>query len=112
KVYKLLPPPKEELDDVLAFIFTGIKPPTDQDLGRTPMLVRRTAVSNALEWLKLNHSDYSDLDIDYGTLATYPEHGIPVNVIFRPTEDGSNVIAAATTKRAGRGKLRLYDYGR
>ncbi|KAJ2911858.1 hypothetical protein MD484_g8555, partial [Candolleomyces efflorescens] len=39
KIYQKLPPGREELDEVIAFIFTGIKPPTEEDLGRTPMLV-------------------------------------------------------------------------
>ncbi|RXW14064.1 hypothetical protein EST38_g11791 [Candolleomyces aberdarensis] len=97
KVYQLLPPCKEDLDEVLAFIFTGIKPPTDQDLERTPMLVRRNKVASALEWLKLNHCDYADLQIDYNTLQTYPESGVPVKVVFRSSVDGSNNIASATS---------------
>ncbi|KAF6753996.1 hypothetical protein DFP72DRAFT_794471, partial [Ephemerocybe angulata] len=85
------------IDEVLAFIFTGASPPTEDDLKRTPMLVRRNAVGRALEWLKLNHSDYSDLNIDYATLATYPESGAIVKVLVRTIEDGSNVIPSATS---------------
>ena len=31
KVYKTLPPPIEEMDDVLAFIYTGLCQPTKAD---------------------------------------------------------------------------------
>ncbi|KAJ3532259.1 hypothetical protein NMY22_g7818 [Coprinellus aureogranulatus] len=101
KVYQNLPPTREELDDVLAFIFTGIRPPNEDDLERTPMLVRRNKVGTALEWLKANHADYQDLNIDYATLDGYPESGIPVEVIFRKTEQDTNVVAAATSVHEG-----------
>jgi len=57
KVYKTLPPPREDLDDVLAIVFTGPTKPTLDDFNRTPFLVRRNHVAKALEWLKLNHAD-------------------------------------------------------
>ncbi|KAF8223702.1 hypothetical protein L208DRAFT_1315591, partial [Tricholoma matsutake] len=40
KIYNILPPPVGELDDVLAILFTGPSKPTEQDLSRTPLLVR------------------------------------------------------------------------
>ena len=55
KVYDALPPPVEELDDVLAFMYLGPSVPTSKEFKRTPMLVRRCKVATALEWLKLNH---------------------------------------------------------
>lgn len=96
KVYQLLPPRREELDDVLALIFTGPNAPTEQDLGRTPMLVRRNVVADALNWLKLNHVDYLDLSIDREALDSYPLRGIPVEVVYRPLFDGGNTIPATT----------------
>jgi len=36
------------------------------------MLVRRQNVQEALEWLKLNHQDYEDLEISQDNLASYP----------------------------------------
>jgi len=86
KIYHRLPPTLEELDDVLAFIFTGPTNPTQEDFQRSPMLVRRKAVTEALEWLKLNHRDYYDLEIDYDILSTYPENGIPVVIDYRRTD--------------------------
>jgi hypothetical protein len=41
KIYNILPPPIEEMDDVLAFIYTGPCKPTKSDFMRTPLLVRR-----------------------------------------------------------------------
>lgn len=81
KIYQKLPPAREDLDDVLAFIYTGPCRPTPEDMERTPLLVRRNKVGQALEWLKLNHSDYFDLDIDYDNLNKYPEDRPPVEVV-------------------------------
>ena len=83
KLYNVLPPPIEDLDEVLAILFTGPSKPTPEDFTRTPLLVRRNAVANALEWLKLNHSDYSDIEISYDNLAQYSEHDPPVSVEYR-----------------------------
>ena len=85
KIYDKLPPPREDLDQVLACIFTGPAAPTNEDFERCPLLVRRKKVTMALEWLKLNHKDYSDLEIAYDILKTYPENDIPVVVDYRHT---------------------------
>jgi len=70
-----LPPPVEEMDEVLAFIYTGPCKPTKADFIRTPFLVRRLKVFNALCWLKLNHVDYYDCEISDKNLASYPDEG-------------------------------------
>lgn len=95
KIYQRLPPPIEDLDEVLAFIFTGPCRPTPEDLERTPLLVRRRKVAKALEWLKLNHIDYIDLDIAYDNLEAYPENGPPVIIAYRNAE--SNKEPEATS---------------
>jgi hypothetical protein len=73
KVYKILPPPVTDLDEVLAILFTGPTKPMSGDFQRTPLLVRRIVVAHALEWLKLNHIDSADLTIAYDELAKYYE---------------------------------------
>jgi hypothetical protein len=78
KVYLKLPPSREEMAEVLAFIFIGSSAPTQEDFERTPMLVRRDKVLAALEWLKLNHKGYSDLEISEENLLSYAHRGIPV----------------------------------
>jgi hypothetical protein len=83
KVYDILPPPIEEMDDVLAFIYTGPCQPTKNDFERTPFLVRRKIVGDALNWLKLNHSGYYDVEISYRNLNSYPEDAPPVVVDYR-----------------------------
>ncbi|KAF5328907.1 hypothetical protein D9611_014251 [Ephemerocybe angulata] len=97
KVYHSLPPPQSEMNEVMAFIFTGINPPTEDDLERTPMLVRRSAVGRALEWLKLNHADYTDLQIDHITLNSYPVSGPIVRWVHRPEAAEASVNVAATS---------------
>ena len=78
KVYKVLPPKREDLDDVLAFIYIGPVKPTTEDWKRTPFLVRHNKVKDALDWLKLNHEDYTDLEISEENLKTYSETEPPV----------------------------------
>ncbi|KDR76169.1 hypothetical protein GALMADRAFT_67670, partial [Galerina marginata CBS 339.88] len=93
QIYKVLPPPRSELDDVLAFVYMGNTAPTPEDFARTPLLVRRNKVANALNWLKLNHREYEDLEISNENLMTYPEYGVPVAVDFRKTDGDSNKLA-------------------
>ena len=83
KVCNILPPPIEELDEVIAFMFTGVAQPTLEDMKRTPMLARRRYISAALEWLKINHSDYADVQISQENLKLYPEEGPPVTIDYR-----------------------------
>jgi hypothetical protein len=98
RVYHQLPPPLEELDEVLAFIYTGPCRPTTEDLKCTPLLVRRKKVGKALEWLKLNHIGYSDLDISYDNLNTYPEDGPPVVVDYRRSNGERDPEATAVNE--------------
>ena len=95
KVYHTLPPPVEDMDDVLAILFTGPSKPTEQDLARLPLLVRRNHVGKALEWLKLNHVDYKDLNISYDNLEKYPEDTPPVSLEYRVEE--SNKVPEGTS---------------
>jgi hypothetical protein len=83
KLCNILPPPIEELDEVIAFMFTGVAQPTAEDMKRTPMLARRRYISAALEWLKINHSDYADVHISQENLKLYPEEGPPVTIDYR-----------------------------
>ncbi|EAU85037.2 hypothetical protein CC1G_04133 [Coprinopsis cinerea okayama7 len=82
RVYDMLPPPRDDIQEVLAIFFTGPKPPTEEDMKRTPFLVRRNEVRRALEWLILNHCDYADVSISTQNLASYPEDAPPVAVEY------------------------------
>jgi len=95
KIYTVLPPPIEELNEVLAFIFTGPCQPTEDDFQRIPLLVCQNKVGKALEWLKLNHKDYADLEISYENLNLYPEDLPPVVINYR--HSASNKIQEATS---------------
>ncbi|KAI0354005.1 hypothetical protein OH77DRAFT_1496897 [Trametes cingulata] len=74
KIYSVLPPRCDELSE---------------EYQRTPMLVRRNKVADALEWLKLNHVDYADLKISHENLASYPEDEPPVLVSYTQTIDSN-----------------------
>lgn len=86
KVCSILPPPKEDLEEVLAFTYIGSTPPTLEDFKHTPFLVCRNKVALALEWLKLNHIDYMDIDISYKNLAQYDKKIPPVYVLYQKSD--------------------------
>jgi hypothetical protein len=69
EIYNVLPRPIEELEEVLAVMFTGPCRPTKEDLKRTPLLVRRNVVAKALHWLVLNHCDYANVEISQENLS-------------------------------------------
>jgi hypothetical protein len=83
KIYDILPPPKEDIQEVLAILFTGPCKPTASDFKRTPFLVRRNHVKKALQWLVLNHIDYAMISISDSNLAAYPEDTPPVSVEYK-----------------------------
>ena len=82
EIYPVLPPPIEEIDELLAFIFTGPCQPTADDFHQIPLLICRNQVSKALEWLKLDHTDYADIEISYNNLASHPEDSLPVVINY------------------------------
>ncbi|KAJ3549575.1 hypothetical protein NM688_g5163 [Phlebia brevispora] len=84
KLTTKLPRPREELDECLVILFTGSTDPTKEDFRRTPFLIRRDAVWNALIWLTRNHKDYKDVELSYKNLMTYPEDEPPVAVFYSP----------------------------
>ncbi|KAF8810354.1 hypothetical protein BYT27DRAFT_7222077 [Phlegmacium glaucopus] len=93
KVYHALPPSRQDINEILAFVFQGPIKPTDDDIKRTPMLVRRNNVKNALEWLKLNHVDCKDLSISLENLNSYPLAGVPSPTLsnWNPSEFLGNI---------------------
>jgi len=95
KIYNILPPPREDLDEMLAILFTGPCRPTKEDFARTPFLVRRNAVIKALEWLILNHADYADVEISHANAMQYDEDMPPVTVEYRRSE--SNKVPEGTS---------------
>lgn len=95
KVYNILPPPCDEINDVLAILFTGPCHPTPEELKRTPFLVSRKKVASALEWLRLNHCDYADIEISKENLESYPDNGIPVSIQYQSST--TNKVSEGTS---------------
>ncbi|KAK7021329.1 hypothetical protein VNI00_017431 [Paramarasmius palmivorus] len=83
KVYNMLPPPKEDIEEVLAILFTGPAEPTPEDFKYTPLLVRRNVVKDALTWLILNHSGYSDVQLSIDNLMQYDESLPPCAITWK-----------------------------
>ncbi|KAJ3820792.1 hypothetical protein F5880DRAFT_1487394, partial [Lentinula raphanica] len=73
KIYNVLPPPKEELEEVLAIMFSGNAQPTDTEYRRSLVFVRRNVVANAIKYCILNHSDYADVSFSHENLMSYSE---------------------------------------
>ena len=82
-IFNILPPAKDDIEEVLAIMFTGPCKPTSADFKRTPFLVRRNHVRQALEWLKLNHRDYADIVISEKHLNEYHEDMPPVSITYK-----------------------------
>ncbi len=83
KVYTVLPPPRDELDEVLAIMFTGPTLPTEEEMERTPLLVRHRNVMDSLKWLCLNHCDYSNVELSEANMSIYLDGKAPVAVVFK-----------------------------
>ncbi|KAH9848076.1 hypothetical protein C2E23DRAFT_710313, partial [Lenzites betulinus] len=98
RMYSMLPPPRKEIEECLAILFVGTAKPTDEDISRTPFIVRHSVVLRALEWLKLNHPDYYNISISQAHLAEYPEDEPPVGVVYRKRDDvsGENLAVNQT----------------
>ncbi|KIJ11045.1 hypothetical protein PAXINDRAFT_164182 [Paxillus involutus ATCC 200175] len=100
KIYATLPPPISDLDDIITCIFTGPNPPTQEDLKWMLLLVHRQKVLGALEWLKLNHIDYTDLEISHKLLEEYTE-GVPPLVIDYCRDSGYQPAEARSVNDMG-----------
>ncbi|KAJ7442870.1 hypothetical protein FB451DRAFT_1001872, partial [Mycena latifolia] len=75
-----LPPSRDEMNEILAFVFMGSAAPTQEDFDRTPML------------------GYADLEISHENLASYADRDIPVVVDWRRTkEEITDSVPAGTT---------------
>ncbi|KAJ3793507.1 hypothetical protein GGU11DRAFT_691675, partial [Lentinula aff. detonsa] len=76
-----LPPPVNELHDEISIILVGSPDAeiTLDKLHKSPLLVRRLRIIEALRWLITHNPLYSDLDIYSieSNAAEYPDHGIP-----------------------------------
>ncbi|KAJ7939010.1 hypothetical protein B0H13DRAFT_1851178 [Mycena leptocephala] len=105
KIYNILPPSQDDISEILAFIFVGPARSTDREYVRTPMLVRRQKIQDALDWLKLNYEDYVSLEISQENLMSLPESGIPCCVDWKQSEeaDSNNIAAAMSSHDPGDG---------
>ncbi|KAJ7305399.1 hypothetical protein DFH08DRAFT_721191, partial [Mycena albidolilacea] len=78
KVYDVLPISRDELSQVLAFVFIGSARPTEKEFVRTPMF------------------DYECLEISQDNLDAIPEEGIPCGLDWKESTEGdSNLVAEA-----------------
>ncbi|KAJ3886748.1 hypothetical protein GG344DRAFT_56914 [Lentinula edodes] len=88
KIYDTLPPPREEIEEVLAVMFSGSTKPTQDDYAHALLLVRRNVVAKALQVLILNHFDYNDVVFSSANLDSYADN-VPI-VAVEYFQKGSN----------------------
>ena len=94
KIYSALPPPLDDLNDVLAVMFTGPASSCQNEYRHlSPLLVHHSHIEHALNWLILNNPDYEDININDENLEQYPEDIPPVQVIYK--ESDTNKIVEA-----------------
>ncbi|THV01152.1 hypothetical protein K435DRAFT_556790, partial [Dendrothele bispora CBS 962.96] len=100
KVYQTLPPPPEELDEVLAILFTGPCKPTEDDFRKTKkMYTSLIALKQiALEKGRLNVGETGKHRSDGENLHKYPENLPPVSVEFKQTNGEGNVPPESAIK--------------
>jgi hypothetical protein len=74
---EVLPPPINVFYDEIAVIFVSSPDATvtEESLSKSPLLVRRKRILDALQWLKANNPLYKEVRIAEETLLDYPEHG-------------------------------------
>ncbi|KAJ3885278.1 hypothetical protein GG344DRAFT_59480 [Lentinula edodes] len=90
KIYDTLPPPKEDIEEVLAVMFSGSTKPTQDDYARALLLVRRNVVAKALQILILNHFDYNDVVFSSANLESYAEDAPIVSVEYFQKDSNRN----------------------
>ncbi len=87
RAYKFLPPPRSEIEEILAILFVGSVSPTEADFRRTPFLMRHRVVVQCVDWLRYNSVSYSDVEISMENLQQYPKDAPPVAVVFRKSAE-------------------------
>ncbi|KAI5885743.1 uncharacterized protein SCHCODRAFT_02462694, partial [Schizophyllum commune H4-8] len=99
QVRKILPPHREELNEVVAFTFLGTARPTPEEFARTPMLMRLDVVENALRWLCPNHPSFHDVEISKENLESY-RVADPLVWEFRQLAEDDTIQEATATSVA------------
>ncbi|EJD54884.1 hypothetical protein AURDEDRAFT_51977, partial [Auricularia subglabra TFB-10046 SS5] len=86
KLYDILPPHRDELDEILAIIFIGASRPLDEDKKRIPFVISRNRVMAALDWLKVHNPLYSDIEISQRNIDSYEDNAVPEVISYTDTE--------------------------
>ncbi len=104
RAYQTLPPPRAEMQDILAIVVVGSARPSDEDFSRTPFLVRHRSFARSLEWLQVNSDTYEDIGFSAANLSEYPENRPVVGVIYREqagTQGSENTASYDATSERG-----------
>lgn len=103
----VLPVPLNKLYDEVCVILVASPtvPITMEMLTKTPLLVQRSKIVEALQWLHLHNPLYSDISMDAveANARQYPEHGIPIPMecIIRTEHSGGEGDSYGKTGPSG-----------
>ncbi|KAL1671594.1 hypothetical protein EV122DRAFT_226298, partial [Schizophyllum commune] len=99
QVCRVLPPHKDELNEVIAFTFLGTARPTPEEFKRTPMLMRLDVVEAALRWLCPNNPSYHDVEISQENIDSYRVED-PLVWEYKQLSDDDTIQEATATSMA------------
>ncbi|ESK93954.1 hypothetical protein Moror_12947 [Moniliophthora roreri MCA 2997] len=110
KIYNILPPPREDIEEVLAIMFTGPSAPTPEDLAHTPLLYNekmppccvmwKEAKSNKVSESEAVNDDNDEDGIEDGCAFTV--HGITGEQLLNFTKDEITGIACRHFSSGGK----------
>ncbi|RDX44586.1 hypothetical protein OH76DRAFT_1359506, partial [Lentinus brumalis] len=96
RAYKTLPPPRAEMEQILAILFVGPARPSDEDVRRVPFLMRLRHLARSIEWLAYNSESYVGVEVSAENLAQYEDGAPPVGIVHRSTSTLSDATNTAS----------------
>ncbi len=100
RAYKTLPPPRAEMEQILAILFVGSAKPSNTDVRRTPFLMRLGHIARSIEWLSYNSETYDGVQVSAATLAEYEDGAPPVGIVHRHSTDLADATNTASYESA------------
>ncbi|KAE9393332.1 hypothetical protein BT96DRAFT_959086 [Gymnopus androsaceus JB14] len=82
-----------------AKVYTQLPPPR-QDLDENDCIFRHKKIKYALDWLKLNHVDYYDIEISIENLNQYKDEGVSFEYEYQETESNKDSLTSAVNENS------------
>lgn len=92
QVAKILPPPRSDIQQVLAIVFIGNGERIEDDIDllekKSPFVVRHASVRGAIIWLQANNPFYHDVVLSEHNLSQFKDGRVGVDVSFTSEDAG------------------------